>query len=181
MPDTERFATEQDMADRTQGQVTAASHPFLARELDAATQDIRDFCRWHIAPARPVTFRRVGRTADDVWLPTMNIASIDAVTIDGTEWDANALSAVEFDPDTGWTNLYGRNVAITYTAGYEKVPANLVTATLELAAAALGTSLGHTREQAGTVSVTYGRAGGGIDEDSPGGQRLIAYRIGRLP
>lgn len=181
MPETDSFATPQNMADRTQGQITAASHPFLQRELDAATEDIRNFCRWHVAPVRALTYRRVGRYADDVWLPAMNIESIDAVTIDGTVWDANALSAVEFDPDSGWTNLCGRSVIIGYTAGFEKVPANLITATLELAAGALGTSLGYEKEQAGGVSVTFGHAGGGIDEDSIGGQRLIAYRIGRLP
>ena len=181
MAETENFATPEDMADRTLGQITEASHPFLQRELDAATQDIRDFCRWHVAPSRQLTYRRAGRRVDDVWLPAMEIQTVDAVTIDGTVFDANALSGVEFDPSTGWTNLRGRSVVVKYTAGFEKVPANLVTATLELAATALGTSLGFAREQAGTVSVTFDRAGGGVDAGSAGGQRLIAYQLGRLP
>ncbi|UGS26327.1 hypothetical protein K8F61_17125 [Microbacterium resistens] len=175
------FATATDMSDRTQGQVTAASHPFLERELEAATQDIRDFCGWHIAPARQVEYRRTGRLPDDVWLPAMEVQSIDSVTIDGTAWTDVAVQRVEFDRDTGWTNLTGRSVIVKYTAGFKKTPPNLLTATLEMAAAALGTSMGWTREQAAGVSVDYGRAGGGIDPDSPGGRRLAAYRIGRLP
>lgn len=175
------FARPADMSDRTQGEINEDDYPYLERELAAATADIRDFCRWHVYPQKPVEYRRVGASPDDVWLPAMRIKSIDAVTIDSVEYDAAALDAVEFDPTTGWTNLCGRNVAVTYTAGFATVPPNLETAALELAASALGTSLGHTREQAGSVSLTYGRAGGGIDESTPGGQRLIAYRIGRLP
>lgn len=175
------FASAELMEQRSQGAITTTTHPYLQSELNAATQDIRDFCRWHVAPLREVTHKRRGRFVEDVWLPAMQIASVDAVTIDGVVWDAEHLATVEFDEDTGWTNLRGRAVEVKFTAGYTDVPANIETITLELAAAALGTSLGFTREQAGSVSVTYGRAGGGVDEDSTVGRRLIPYRIGRLP
>ncbi len=183
MPETPDapFATAALMESRSQGAITAATHPFLEQELAAASRAIRDFCRWHVAPARQVTYRRAGRLADDVWLPAMEVASIDAVTIDGREWTDEKVADVEFDPLTGWTDLCGRSVAVTYTAGFDPIPESIVAATLELAALGLGTSLGQTREQAGSVSVTYDRLGGGIDEASPTGQALIAYRIGRLP
>ncbi|WP_157560530.1 hypothetical protein [Microbacterium gubbeenense] len=181
MAKKEPLATPEQMCERTQGEVSAESHPFLANELASASDDIRTFCRWHIYPEKQVTYRRVGASADDVWLSAMEITSIDEVTVDGETWDDDRMAAVEFDPDTGWTNICGRKVHVKYTAGFDEVPPNLVTATLELAAQGLGTSLGQTREQAGSVSITYGRSGGGIDESSPGGQRLIAYRIGRLP
>lgn len=181
MAGLEPFATPEQMQKRTQGAISSETHPGLGLELDAASEDIRAFCRWHVAPKQQVTRRKVAPFADDVWLSAMAIKSIDAVTIDGREWSAEEVAGVEFDADTGWTNLCGRRVEVTYTAGFDPVPANLVTATLELAAGALGTSLGHTREQAGSVSLTYGRAGGGIDEDTPGGRRLVEYRIGRLP
>lgn len=175
------FASVALMEQRSQGAITAASHPFLQRELEAATQDIKDFCRWHIAPVEQVTYKRRGRHAEQVWLPAMRIGAITAVTLDGTACDAAQVEAVEFDEDTGWTNLSGRAVEVEFTAGFDAVPANIETITLELAAAALGTSLGYTREQAGAVSVSFGRAGGGIDADSATGRRLIAYQIGRLP
>lgn len=175
------FATAELMENRSQGAITAASHPYLERELDAATQDIRDFCRWHIAPKLRVEYRRAGHSVEQVWLPAMQITSIDSVTIDGIVWSEAAVAAVDFDEDTGWTGLCGRSVRIEYTAGYSDVPASIEAVTLELAAAGLGTSLGFTREQAGAVSVSFGRAGGGIDETTPQARRLIPFQIGRLP
>lgn len=178
---TDSFASTTLMEQRSQGAITTTSHAYLQRELDAATQDIRDFCRWHVSPLMQVEYKRSGQYAEQVWLPAMQIQSIDEVTIDGTTWDAARVASIEFDEDTGWTNLCGRRVTITYTAGFEEVPANVETIALELAASALGTSLGFTREQAGGVAVTFGRAGGGVDDASAQGKRLIAYQIGRLP
>lgn len=173
------FATPEDMERRSQGAITTASHPYLADELAAATRNIQDFCRWHVAPAKTCTYRRVTPLYESVWLPAMEIDRIDSVTIDGTEYDEQRLGNIKFDPATGWTNLAGSDVTIEYTAGFDPVPENLKSLTLELAALSLGTSLGQTREQAGTVSVTYGRSGGGLDAAAE--QRLAAYRIGRLP
>lgn len=178
---TDPFAGPSLMEQRSQGAISTTSHPYLERELAAATRDIRDFCRWHVSPRMQVEYKRSGQHSEQVWLPAMQIATIDAVTIDGTTWDATAFAGVEFDEDTGWTNLRGRRVVVKYTAGYEEVPGNVEAVTLELAATGLGTSLGYTREQAGTVMVAFGRAGGGIDEASPQARRLIAYQIGRLP
>lgn len=181
MPIDDPFASAPLMEQRSQGAITTTTHPYLHRELAAATQDIRDYCRWHIAPRFQTTHRRRGRNPGDIWLPAMRIHSIDEATIDGRTLDETALAAVDFDPDTGWTSLCGRVALVKFTSGFDQVPANIETITLELAAAALGTSLGFTREQAGAVSVSFGRAGGGVDEGSPIAQRLEAYRIGRLP
>lgn len=182
MPETpDTFATAALMESRSQGAITKDSHPGLEDELLAVTRAIREFCRWHVAPARPVTYRSVGATPDDVWLPASEVVSIDAVMIDGVEWASERVAAVEFDPLTGWTNLYGRRVQVTYTAGYEQVPADLVSLTLELAAVALGTALGQTREQAGSVSLTFDRSGANVDPAGPVGRRLVPYQIGRLP
>lgn len=178
-PDT--FASAALMESRSQGAITKESHPFLEDELLAATRAIREFCRWHVAPTRSVTHRAVGATPEDVWLPASEIQSIDAVTIDGVEWTPERVAAVEFDPLTGWTNLYGRRVLVKFTAGYAEVPADLVGITLELAASGLGTSLGQSREQAGTVALTLDRTAVGVDPSAPIGRRLIPYQIGRLP
>ena len=98
------------MESRSQGAITKASHPFVEDELLAATRAIREFCRWHVAPTRPVTHRSVGAAADDVWLRASEVRSIDAVTIDGVEWTTEQVAGVEFDPLTGWTNLCGRRM-----------------------------------------------------------------------
>lgn len=169
------FATPTEMAERSEGAIPA-DHPFLTKELAAATRTIRNACGWHIALVESIRFRRVRPFAEQVWLPAMEIASVVSATIDGVDM---VVADVEFDPDMGWTNLCGRNVDVTFTAGFNPVPEDLVTLTLELAAGALGSPLGISREQAGTVSVTYTRSSGSLqpaDHD-----RLAAYKLGRLP
>lgn len=173
------FATPQDMEDRTQGAIPA-DHPFIGSELSAATEAIRNYCRWHIAGVRQLTLHRVRPFAESVFLPAMKIASVESATVDGCEHRAGE---VEFDPETGWTPLRGRRVRVQYTAGFDEVPADLVTLTLELASAALGSPLGIVREQAGGVSVTLQRASGALLVGAGGADvaRLTPYRLGRLP
>lgn len=170
------FATEDDMENRTLGAITATSHPFLPQEIAAAVREIRNHCGWHVAPTEVLTYRREAPWAEDVWLPAMQITAITACVIDGRAIDP---ATIRFDPDTGWTNLRGCSVHVTYVAGYSDVPEDLVTLALELAAGGLGTSLGIGREQAGGVSVTYTRANGSVQSSDHG--RLAAYTLGTLP
>lgn len=176
----EPFATPQDMADRTQGAITATSHPFLQSELDAATRAIQNYCGWHIAPIEPHTYTHVRPWREHVWIPAMQIRSIDSATVDG---QSVAPTDVTFDPDIGWTSLCACSVEVTYTSGFAEIPADLVQLTLALAAGGLGASLGQTREQAGGVSITFGRAGGALQTEpgSADAALLAPYRIGRLP
>jgi hypothetical protein len=171
------FATSDQMADRSQGAITATTHQFLVDELAAATRAIRNECGWHIAPRETVVYRHVRPWVEQVWLPAMEIVSIDEVVIDGVT--ATDLTVYKFDPATGWTNISGCDVKVTYTAGFETVPEDIVALTLELSAGALGSPLGVSREQAGGVSVTLTRTSGGLMPDDL--DRLAAYRIGRLP
>jgi hypothetical protein len=171
----ETFATAQEMAERSQGEIPA-DHPFLTKELKAATQEIRNACGWHIAQVETITLERVGQFVEHVWLPAMAISAITAATIDGTVILADS---VEFDRNTGWTSLCGRRRSVTYTAGFAEVPADLVTLTLELAAGALGSPLALSREQAGGVSLTYARSSGALQPADHA--RIAAYKIGWLP
>ncbi|ALJ20382.1 hypothetical protein [Microbacterium sp. No. 7] len=169
------FGTPTDMADRSQGEIPA-TRPFLQKELDAATTAIRNACGWHIAPSETVTYRRVRPFAEQVWLPAMRIVSITTATVDGA---TVAPSSIEFDPDTGWTSLCGRRVDVEFVAGFAPVPADLVTLTLELAAGALGSPLGISREQAGAVSLSYTRTSGALTHADHA--RLAPYKLGWLP
>lgn len=169
------FASTQDMADRSEGEITADSHPFLQRELDAATAAIQDACGWHIAPVETKRLVRLRRFPGVVFIPASQIVSVQDVLLNGVEY---ATEEVEFDPLTGETNLYARSVDLYFTAGFAAVPPVLQTLTLELAAAGLGTALGVTREQAGAVALTYARTGGiSADDDA----RLAPYRLVAIP
>lgn len=173
------FATPQMMEARTGGAIPA-THTFLEQELAAASRAIRDYCGWHITGVEEVQHRRVRPYHDTVWLPAMQIESIVSAKINGGDVDP---ATVEFDPDTGWTSLCGRNVDITFRAGFEDPPETLVTLALALAAGALGTPLGISREQAGGVSVTFSRTSGAL-QVGPGGADaaiLAPYKLGVLP
>ncbi len=179
------FATSEQMRQRSQGAITDSSHPFLDAELAAATRLIRDACRWHVAEQEELHLRKTWATRELVYIPAMQITAITAVTIGDVDWDADQLATVEFDPDTGWTNLCGRKVDITYTAGYPTVPEPLVTLTLQIAARALGSPLGAVREQTLVSNVQWsatapGVAGGAVilphELDT-----LTPYILGRLP
>lgn len=173
------FASVEDMEKRSLGQITAATHPFLKDELEAATASIREYCGWHIATKQAVTLVRRFPSWEQVYLPAMQIEGVTSAVLDGRTLTSDDLAKVEFDPITGWTNLSGRSISVAFNAGYEKVPADLKQLVLELSAGALGSPLGITKEQAGGVSVTLDRASGALlDQDE---MRLVPYKLGRLP
>ena len=176
------FAMPSNMEARTGELGIPPTHPFLHRELDAATQLIQKRCGWHIAPVQQVRHRRVGPMPVNVWLPAMQIQEVSSATVDGVVLDP---ASVEFDTDTGWTNLTGRKFDITFTAGFEEVPSELVTLTLQIAARALVSPMGLVRDQAGGVSAVYTQVGfnqaGGTVLLSAEEATLTPYRLGRLP
>lgn len=179
------FASVGQMSQRTQGAITLSSHPFLDDELAAASQLIRDACHWHVAKKETLRLRKTWGTRELVYLPAMEIDAITAVTIGDVVWDAEQLATVEFDRDTGWTNLCGRKVDIQYVAGFETVPASIVTLTLQIAARALGSPLGAVREQTLVSNVQWsatapGVSGGAVILDHEV-DTLTPYILGRLP
>lgn len=173
------FASKEDVTARPD-LADLADHPRLQEQLEAATSAIRAYCRWHIAGVEQRTHIRVQPFPDEVFIPAMRIVSVDAARIDGRD---HLAGSVEFDPGTGWTPLHGCRISVTYTAGFENVPAEIKALCLEMAAAALGSPIGISREAAGGVSVTYSRSGSGVDT-APGSADvalLAPYRLGWLP
>lgn len=179
------FATKEQMDQRTRGAITLSSHPFLETELKAASSLIRNHCGWHIAKQETLRLRQFRQRAEHIWLPAMEIESITKITVDGTEWDATPVSAVDFDRATGQTTLCARKVDIEFVAGFAEVPEDLITLTLQIAARALGSPLGLVREQAGTVAVTHSQSGfniaGGDVLLEPEKAGLAAYKLGWVP
>ncbi|WP_066041914.1 hypothetical protein [Herbiconiux solani] len=189
------FASKEQMADRSRGAIPADT-PFLELSLRAASRLIRNSCGWHIAPVIQTVFRYREDTGGQLLLPSLHIASIDSLTSRGTPVDLDE-NPVTFDPDTGWSNTAGCDVAITFTHGYsipdtnsdeddlDEIPEDIVDLTLMIASRALGAPLGYTREQSGQRSVSHSLTAQGV----AGGTVLLAhekdalaeYRIARLP
>lgn len=167
------FATKEQMAEKSQGAIPAST-PFLEDELAAATGLIRDYCRWHIAKVRTELKRRHRtRLRETVWLPATRIVSIDNIVADGKTVDP---AGIDFDPETGWTDLNGSAVTVEYTAGYAEVPPSVVSLTLHIAARALGSPLGLIRETAGGVSIAHTQVG----TNAAGGTVLLPHEMTQL-
>ena len=178
------LTTVAEVQARSNGVITGPTDLALSGRLDSASTIVRAWCGWHIAPVAQVTQVRRRPWREQVWLDAMNILSIDAAQIDGYEYTAEELAAVVFDPGTGWTELCGANVSITFTCGYETVPEEIKALVSEMVIADTINPLGLAREQAGSVSYTLGRTGGGLSGDPTGGgdyARLWPYKIGRRP
>lgn len=174
------WPTPQLMEERTGGEIPA-TQPGLERELANAVDAIRAYCGWHIAGLEQHTYTRFTPYEDMLWIPAMQIKSIDALTVDGVVYDRPR--DIPFDPSTGYTGLMGRSYSITYTAGFERIPGALETLVLALAAGGLGTAVGIDKEQAGGVSVSFSRSGAGLSVGDGGSDTftLAPYKLGALP
>jgi hypothetical protein len=164
------FAKPEDMEARTEGLIPT-TRPFLDEALAAASLAIRNHCGWHIAPVVEQVQYAGGRGT--VFLPTRRLTELVSVVNDGTVLDAGAL---DFDEDTG--QVFGprwsarrRGLVITYRHGLDKIPADVVDLTLQVAARALGSPLGVIREQSLASSVTWTATAAGV----AGGTVLLAH------
>ena len=110
---------------------------------------IEDYCGWHVAPVREETIEVESDGSGVVFLPTLRIESISAVTVDGStvtvkreDWSRN-----------GWLRVSARCgvvVAVTLKHGFE--------VTESLKAAALGLAA--------------------MEQQSPDGRLISAQRLG---
>lgn len=170
------FATAQQMADRSNGAIPA-TRPYLATALKAASRRIRNYCGWHIWPVVPVEDLRLRTQAGhELWLPTTQLVSIEAISNNGVLLDEDALALVDFSADgrvdfTSWA----APSLLSFTHGYADVP-DLVDLTLELATGELQSAGGAVREQTLSSSVTWARTSGKLTEDDRA--TLAEYKIG---
>jgi hypothetical protein len=184
------FASPADMAARSQGQITEATHPFLRDELAAASRRIRAFCGWHVAPLAELVLLRQGVPERFLWLPAMKLAGPPEIYVDGVL----STAPVTYNPDTGFLDLLpvadglswigsgpswpSCSLEVRYSAGHDPIPEDLTVMCLGMAARGLGSPLGHTRESAGSVSVTFSAAGAGVAIAA--GSQLLDHEKGDL-
>lgn len=171
----------------TQGEI-AADDPRLSLLIAGASGAIRRHCGWHIAPVVRDTLRVTvpyGGGALDVLAPTLRLRNVTAVRIDGREVDRPA-----FD-ETGavWAGYVSHGphvVEIDAEHGFHlsEVP-DLAAIAVQVSVIAASSPKGATREQAGSVSVSWAQTGVNVS----GGLTLMdrdlaivdGYRIGGAP
>lgn len=136
----------------------------VAKELEAASAAIRNYCGWHVYPSLPCRItmtmqdRRVSCVGPDllIQLPAKFLTDVETVTVGGEEYEftfeVNGILRVY---DVG-RHSRRSEVVVEYTAGLSD---DMMGSIAELAAhastRALASSGGVTSETAGGVSITY--------------------------
>lgn len=155
-----------------------------ADPVAAATQLIRDYCGWHVAPVQEDTFTLDGTGTDTILLPSRRVVDVTSVSVRGEvlpdasyEWSAiGALRRL----NGGWPNAY-RSVEVTLEHGFNdlSVLADLVEALATRIR--LDPSGMIARQNVGTQSVSFGgrlaMGGGGHGLLIAEKQMLAPYRL----
>lgn len=157
------FASPAELQAYTKGKIKAAE-PRVAPMLDAISSEIRREAGWHIWPLITEDLVLDGSGGRVQPVPSMRVeriisASSAGVTIPPEALDFSALGLLEIQGGSLWTRRY-RQVLITLQHGYPAIPGELRALCLSLAARALASPLGATREQAGSLSVNWAASAG---------------------
>jgi hypothetical protein len=122
------------------GITSDGSDAVLTQMIAAASAAVENFVGYPLESATR-TQRLDGNGADIIHPPARPITDVSAVVVDGREFlPATSLHSVgfEFDYRAVWLRggerfrLGRRNVSITYTAGYDTIPADIAQAVNEL-------------------------------------------------
>ncbi|QHO91926.1 hypothetical protein CWT12_12265 [Actinomyces sp. 432] len=168
--------TTADIAAASGGQV-ADGDPRIKVLLDAATEAARAWAGWHIAPVVEETMLLDGEGGQSLSLPTGRLLSAADLTVDGEVvdpalWDWSGAGMIRLRRGRFPDRFRAVQVAVRH--GWETCPplAGVVTAQV---LAVLASPMGATREQAGQVSVTWGRSG--LTMTGEDMQALAPYRL----
>lgn len=170
------FATPEDFATYLRRDVdTASAVMFLA----AASETIRDYCRWDITAASGLVAVLDSDGARVISLPCLHVTAVDTVQLDGITltadvdytWSEMGAVARKHHAQTypnypldythdwfcyGWPRGY-RRVTVTYNGGYDTIPPELTLAACSIASRAMIQPVGATQiqETVGGVATNY--------------------------
>lgn len=167
------FATPAELSAYTKGNIS----PTDGRSqliLDGASEAIRRYAGWNIAPAEDVTATLDGG-GSVLYLPSLMVNSIASIKVADTQLN---VSDYEWSRRTGnvrrkdrlWFPDVWGGVVVEFNSGYATVPADLKEVVLQVASIALSSPTGATREQAGAVAMAWATTAPGVS----GGLTLLA-------
>lgn len=159
----EPFASAELMEQRTDGAIPK-DRPYLEYALRTASDMIRDYCGWVVAPLTTETLHLDGPDSRTLVLPTLNLVELVALA-----QNAIPVSLADVHPSrtgtvrsrTPFVDAYG-HVAATIRHGLDPVPSPIVDLTLQMAARALGSPLGVVREQSLVANITWSTTAAGV-------------------
>jgi hypothetical protein len=159
------FATPAELSAYTKGAISATDERSQSL-LAGASEAIRRFAGWNIAPAQDMTVTLDGG-GSVLYLPSLQVNSISSITVRGTELPA---SDYEWSRQTGnvrqiagwgWPEVWG-GIVVTFNSGYASVPDDLKQIVLQVSSIAMSSPTGATREQAGAVSMQWATTAPGV-------------------
>lgn len=159
------FATPVELSAYTKGLISPTDERSQLM-LDGATEAIRRYCGWNIAPAEDVTVTLDGGGAV-LYLPSLKVNSIASVTVAGTllaatdyEWSKRTGNVRQKHART-FPDIWG-GIVVAFNSGYAAVPADIKEIVLQVSSLALSSPTGATREQAGQVSMAWATTAAGV-------------------
>lgn len=180
------LATPAQLEAWTKGKVKAADLR-VPDALAAVSRSIRNRAGWHIAPlVEGHVLELDGPGGLVLSLPSMRIKTLTSVTDDGAALDpatelrvSKSAGLVKKRSGAPWSAEYGA-IAVTMDHGHEEAE-DLVAMCLAIAARALSSPMGSTREQAGALSVNWSMVTQGVAGEiiPTSGERatMDAYRL----
>lgn len=147
---------------------------------ESATQAIRDYCGWHVAPVIEATLTLDGTGTDTVLLPSRRVVEVDSVTVNGTqlgvddyEWSTDGLLRRRGRP---WPDRY-RAITVELKHGFESMAVLADIVASITARVRMDPTGALANQRAGTqyVGFTPGSAGGGLMQSEKA--RLAPYKL----
>ena len=148
--------------------------------LDAAAQNIIDFCEWPIGPHSVEGEEYDGEGQRVLTLRSLAVASVDEVRVDDepvTDWRLSRRYGQLQRTPGSWPDGFGR-ISVDYMAGFDPVPPNLVRICVELAAKASSVPLDVSSETMDRRTIRYREAAAVTGLDAAALER---YRLGARP
>jgi hypothetical protein len=113
MPDSDGNLIPSDVESYTSGRL-GASDPETLRLLNTALAVLRNYCGWYVSPTITETMILDGNDRHDMWLPTLNVVTINSITV----FDSNLDATVDIDiTDPTQFAMSSREPGIIYRGG----------------------------------------------------------------
>lgn len=148
----------------------------ISANIPSATEGIRNFCGWHIAPELTCGMLYNVRDLRDAFvgpdlliqLPATYVTGIEKIVLnavwndDADDWDGDLLDDYDIGMGDGLLRIYDvgmpdrkAKIFIKYTAGYAEAPSTIKELTADRVTHAVVNPYGVNSESAGGVSVSY--------------------------
>ena len=162
--------------------------PRVTPVIEAASEAVRRYCRWHVSPMVEETVILDGTGGKVLQLPSQHVVEvlelrIGGVLVDPGQYSWSRVGLIELHSGAGgflhnFPLMFGV-VEVTMVHGFHTAP-DLSAIASQVARFALASPMGRTREQAGQIAVSWGSSSGMAFSDSAR-EMMKPYRLQTMP